>query len=204
MAIGSRHEREDRTPQQQKPLGRWLEECRSAQPRSRFDHDRAAADNGPLPLNTMEHMTAHRCALLIALLAWVTSACDSGSDGPERLLEGWERDGREVPQSEFQVYAGPGHCEWEDALILDMRWPPDRGDNGVTGLSFVRDPEGVMADYTDEPFVPDADLPDDAVATGYRNDAGPELWLANDLTTAYLVDGDTVEAWAALDNWICA
>ena len=47
-------------------------------------------------------------------------------------------------------------------------------------------------------FLPDADLPADARATGYAND-GWELWFApgDDVTRAYLVadGGRTVEAW---------
>jgi hypothetical protein len=149
----------------------------------------------------MKRVISHGRALGLALLVCAASACDS--NGPERLLEGWERDGREVPQAEFQVYAGPLHCDMDDALILNMRWPV--GSNGEgTGASFVRDPDGVMAHYTDAPFVPDTELPDDAVPTGYENDAEVELWLASDLSAAYLVDGGTVEAWPALQSWVCA
>ncbi len=146
----------------------------------------------------MRRVTAYGRALPIALLVFATSAC---GDGHERLLEGWERDGREIQGSEFSMVAGPAHCEQDDALILSVSAPRDGED---AGGSFVRDPEGAMADYTDEPFVPDAELPDDAVSTGYENDAGVELWLANDHSTAYLVDGDTVEAWPAVKPSVCA
>ena len=135
------------------------------------------------------------------MLVLATSAC--GSNDHDRLLKGWERGDREVPQSEFQTYPGPAHCDMGDALILNMRWPLDGGSTENAVVQFVRDPEGAMAEYTVESFIPDAELPGDAVQTGYEN-AGVELWLADDLSKAYLADGDTVEAWPALQRWICA
>lgn len=88
--------------------------------------------------------------------------------------------------------------------MLDLVWPPGSEPAPDSYRSFVRDPEGVMDDYTAAQFVPDAELPGDAVDTGYENDAGMELWLASDLSTAFVVDGDTVEAWPALSGWVCA
>lgn len=123
---------------------------------------------------------------------FATSAC--GGDGRERL-QGWERNGREVAQSEVGVFVGPEHCGWDSALLLQTPWPQEPGDPGAGPRSFVRDPDGVMAEFTTESFVPDAELPDDAVETGYTSDSGVELWRSDDFSTAYLVDGDTVEAW---------
>lgn len=152
----------------------------------------------------------------VLLLALATAACGGDErerlpegwqledDDRERLMEGWRLDGREVPRSEFWIQAGETHCEWEDALVLDLRWPPGDAPAPGAGSSFVRDPGGVMDDLTVDPFVPDADLPDDAVDTGYENAAGMILWVAGDLSTAFLVDGDTVEAWPALSPWVCA
>ncbi len=139
-------------------------------------------------------MAAFRRALPLALLVLATSAC---GDGREQLLEGWERDGREVPQSELGVVVGPEHCGWESALFLQMLWPVKPGDPGP-GRRYVRDPDGVMAEYTTQSFVPEAELPDDAVETGYTNDSGVELWRSGDFSTAYLVDADTVEAWPSI------
>ena len=144
-------------------------------------------------------MTTSGRALLLALLVLATSAC--GGDDHQRLLRGWERDG---PGDFIQVDAGPAHCDFDDALILNVGWPIQSSNTGGPGLSFVRDPEGVMANYTVDAFDADVDLPEGAVATGYENDAGVELWLENDYSSAYLVDGDTVEAWPALQGWVCA
>jgi nitrous oxidase accessory protein NosD len=102
------------------------------------------------------------------------------------------------------MYEGETHCDMDSALILDMRWPLDGGNTENADLLFVRDPEGVFAKDTVESFVPDAELPGDAIPTGYEKGPGVELWLANDLSTAYVVDSDTVEAWPALPGWGCA
>jgi hypothetical protein len=166
-----------------------------------------------------DRVTARGWALLLALLVLAASACSSNdpertlvaddpnrqqaADDHDRLLGLWERGDQLPPSSEFRLYEGPLHCEMEDALILNMRWPVGRNGEGA-GASFVRDPDGVMAEYTDEPFAPDTQLPDDAVATGYESDAEAELWLASDLSAAYLVDSGTVEAWPALESWVCA
>ena len=84
--------------------------------------------------------------------------------------------------------------------ILRIRWPLDDGSTERPGHSFVRDPEGVFAEGTVGSFVPDAELPDDAIPTGWENGTGVELWLANDLSTAYAVNGKAVEAWPALSG----
>ena len=156
-------------------------------------------------------MTARGWALLVALLVFATSAC--GSNEHERLLTGddngpslagWERGDQEVPPSVIRIYEGEVHCEMDSALILEIDWPLGGSTENAVNV-FVRDPEGVFAQDTTAPFVPDAELPDDAIPTGWENDTGVELWLADDLTTAYAVDGDTVEAWPALPGgWICA
>lgn len=150
----------------------------------------------------MARVTARRWLPPLALLAFAVSAC--GGDDRGRLMDGWEREGRAVSDADLQMYAGPVHCEQDAALILSVSVPSDGGDPAVAGGSFVRDPEGVMDDYTAATFDADAELPDDAVPTGYENAAGVALWLADDGSTAYLVDDDTVEAWPALEPSVCA
>ena len=140
------------------------------------------------------------------------SAC--GSNDHERLLTGdgkgpplagWERGDQEVPLSVIRIYEGEVHCEMDSALILEIDWPVDGGNTEDAVHVFVRDPEGVFAGNTAGSFVPDAELADDAIPTGWENDTGVQLWLADDLSTAYAVDSDTVEAWPALPGgWICA
>jgi hypothetical protein len=156
-------------------------------------------------------VTARRWAPFLGLLVLGTSACGGSSgerppagDDHDRLLGLWERGDRIPPPSEFRLYEGETHCDMDSALLLDMRWPLDGGSTENAERLFVRDPEGVFAKNTVESFDPDAELPDDAIPTGYEKGTGVELWLANDLSTAYVVDSDTVEAWPALPGWGCA
>jgi len=100
--------------------------------------------------------------------------------------------------------AGDTHCETDSVLFLGMRWPLDGGTENA-GRLFVRDPAGVFAEVTVRSFVPDAELPEDAIPTGYENYHGVDVWLADDLSTAFAVDGDAVEAWPALPGgYVCA
>ncbi len=149
----------------------------------------------------MARVPARRWLPPLVLIAIAVTAC--GGDDRARLLNGWERDGRAVSDADLEIHAGPSHCDQDTALILWVAVPEDGGGSPTAGGSFVRDPEGVMDD-TAGSFVADAELPDDAVPTGYENAAGVELGLAGDRSTAYLVDDDTVEAWPALEPSVCA
>ena len=152
-------------------------------------------------------MTGRGWAVPLALLVLGTSACDGSGPGDDhdRLLTTWERDDRGFPPSDFGMSAGESHCEMDSVLFMGMRWPLDGGSAKDAGHSFVRDPEGVLAEETVGLFAADAELPDDAIPTGYENYYGVEVWLASDLATAYAVDGDTVEAWPAfLGSALCA
>ncbi len=179
---------------------------------SLFGGNQAATWSGLLVGHHDDRVIPRGRALLLALLVLAVSAC--GSDEHERLLTGddpgrpsagWERGDQGAPPSVIRIYEGETHCEMDSALILEIHWPLDDGSTENTGHAFVRDPEGVFAERTLGSFVPDAELPDDAIPTGWKNGSGVELWLADDLSTAYAVDGGTVEAWPALPGgWICA
>ena len=180
-------------------------------PRSLFSGDHSAASIGFLVGHHHDRVTARRWALPLALLVFAMSACgENGDERPpagdddDRLLGLWERGDRIPPSSDFRLYEGETHCDMDSALILDIRWPLDGGSAENAERSFVRDPEGVFAEETVESFDPDAELPDDAIPTGYEKVTGVEIWLADDLSTAYAVDSDTVEAWPALPGWGCA
>lgn len=101
----------------------------------------------------------------------------------------WTDDGGErVPTSIIMSLAGAEHCGWESVTYLLFE-----------NRQYISDPEGVM----DVPFVtafdPAADLPSDAVDTGYRRE-DRELWLSQDRRVAYLVSGDRVETWPTPDT----
>jgi hypothetical protein len=91
-----------------------------------------------------------------------------------------------------EAYRGPEHCGWQGVAFMSVYTEDDREDR-----QYVRDPEGVLHNGVREPLAPfedDADLPADAVDTGFRNEFY-ELWLAADREYAYLVRGDDVEGW---------
>lgn len=96
----------------------------------------------------------------------------------------------------------PEHCDWQDAIILQVAWPlgstPAIGDSTEV-RGFIRDPEEVL------PELPgalrgeldlDVELPQGARPTGYRLDE-VQLWLGpdNGEQYAYLKRGDDVERW---------
>ena len=100
----------------------------------------------------------------------------------------WEDDeGNRVPTSVIRTMPGAEHCSWESATFLSL-----------DGAGYVADPEGVLWEGAAiGPFDGDADLPADAVDTGYRH-ARQVLWLSADGTTAFMVTEQGVEAWPAL------
>jgi hypothetical protein len=111
----------------------------------------------------------------------------------------WTKYGREVPQDELVLAAGPEHCGWQESTYIGgkaLSKPRAR-----LGAYWVRDPKGVL-DF--EPrlqaeFRPRAALPADAVWTGYAQD-GVELWVApsDSADYVYLVnvaDRRDVERW---------
>ena len=59
---------------------------------------------------------------------------------------------------------------------------------------YISDPHMVLPAPLVIQYSDDAALPADAVDTGFRRN-GAELWISNDANVAYLVTGDTVEAW---------
>lgn len=98
-----------------------------------------------------------------------------------------DADGERVPTSVLAVVNGPEHCDWESVTFLN-----------VEGASFVADSRGVLGEgHVAAPFDDDAELPADAVETGYHRESR-RLWLASDGRFAFVVDGDDVQAWPAL------
>jgi len=102
--------------------------------------------------------------------------------------------GDRIPTSVLTESTGPEHCGWESVTFLS-----------VEDASFVADPEGVLNEsHTAVAFDDDAELPADAVDTGYSRE-GKHLWLAADGRFAFVVNGETVQAWPALtDQAACA
>jgi hypothetical protein len=89
---------------------------------------------------------------------------------------------------------GPEHCGWESAIFLRFE-----------GDQYIRDPLGVLADHTLEPFDLDATLPEGAVDSGY-NTPGWHLFTVSPGDAVYVRTTDgTFERWGRLREEIgCA
>ena len=113
---------------------------------------------------------------------------DPASD-PDVSIEVWlDEDDNRVPTSIIRSVRGAEHCGWQSATFLRFN---DR--------DYLRDPRGVVDAPLVAAFDRDAELPADAVATGYHR-AGQRLWLREDGMVAYLVDDEHVEAWPTPDS----
>lgn len=107
-------------------------------------------------------------------------------------------------------YRGPGHCEWQSAVFLQLGWPLGSPISPPDDYRlFVRDPEGIFGPETDmQPLAMldlDASLPGGAEDSGWRSgEIG--LWFdPADDTVAYLVLPDHVERWPRLEPiYLCA
>lgn len=90
----------------------------------------------------------------------------------------WTREGRPVNIRELGAIAGPDHCGWQRATMLQIGWPPGTvAETGAAARQYVRDPHGVVHIRLREGLVMNARLPDDARPTGYRL-GSIELYLA--------------------------
>jgi hypothetical protein len=91
--------------------------------------------------------------------------------------------GRPMPMTTIEAWRGPEHCDWQSMTFLHL------GD-----ASYVRDPLPELEEYFAESYVQHAQLPRDAVDTGFSSD-GERLWLSSDKRQAFVGTVDDVEAW---------
>lgn len=169
-----------------------------ALPRSGFVH---AGSDQARKLFTYSVGSRARVAVIVADSAevpldvedgWVVetfASCDPAEFDPavdgELGFEIWrDAEGRRVPIGTVRSSPGPEHCGWESATFLN-----------VEGVGYVRDPDGVLQGITElAEFDGDAELPPDAIETGYELDSR-SIWLAADRSIAYVVESGRVEAW---------
>jgi len=127
---------------------------------------------------------------------WVVETfanCDPAEYDPsadEQLsVQVWlDGEGNRVPTSVVTSLQGAEHCGWESVTYLIYQ---DR--------QYISDPRGVLDVPFVVPFDDDAELPADAVDTGYRQD-DRQFWISADGTVAYLVGDESVEAWPTPDT----
>jgi len=100
-------------------------------------------------------------------------------------LQIWtDESGTPVPTDRIEAWRGPEHCSWQTMIFLEV----------YGHGTYVRDPLAELADYFRDSFQAHAELPRDAVDTGYRR-GGQTLWLSGDESLAFVGTADDVEVW---------
>ena len=135
---------------------------------------------------------------LIALSALVVLLAGCGGSGSgESAVGTWHDESGRTLES----FAGSEHCDWESATFLLASVALQDGEAGPEyRVEFVRDPDGLFSDDTLLSYNGDAQLPDDAVQTGFRLDdfmlwVDPKEADATGTKAIYVVKGDSVERW---------
>ena len=82
--------------------------------------------------------------------------------------------GRPAPTTVIEGWTGPEHCDWQSMTFLNLG-----------GATYVRDPRPELADYFARPYQAHAELPADAVDSGFERD-GDRLWLSPDGQRAFV------------------
>ncbi len=114
---------------------------------------------------------------------------------PDEALwhDGWEiwtdAGGRRVPTYDVVSARGPEHCDWTAMTFLTL-------DENEEQAYVRRARTEYVGDYFAEPYRDGAELPGNAVDTGYRRD-GRQLWLSPDHERAYVGEpgANSVELW---------
>lgn len=124
----------------------------------------------------------------------------SGAGAPLSVAEeDWvDRQGRETDL--VTSFHGDAHCELDTTEIIRVSTDLVPGQEpGWPEATFAHDPEEGLPDrLTAAEHDAEAELPEDAEATGPRTESGVELWaVPDDPNVIYLIDGDTVEQWPA-------
>lgn len=91
--------------------------------------------------------------------------------------------GDPVPTTTTESWRGPEHCDWQSMTFLQLG-----------KAVYVRSPQSDVAAYFARPYRENADLPNNAVDTGFQR-AGHKLWLSHDKQLAYVGTKSAVEAW---------
>lgn len=121
---------------------------------------------------------------------WAMASCDPAEFDLSRALTSdqiiWrDADGEPVPTSQVSARPGPGHCNWESATFLRL------GED-----TYIGDPRDVFEDRDFAvSYQRDADLPSDAVSTGFT-DGRRTIWrVPGDRRAVYLVSDSHTERW---------
>ena len=88
-----------------------------------------------------------------------------------------------VPTTTIESWIGSKHCDWQSMTFLYL-------DKAV----YVREPQPELAEYFAEPYVEHAELPSNAISTGFERN-GQRLWLSADEQQAFVGTEADVEGW---------
>lgn len=152
----------------------------------------------------MQVRTIATGAMVVAILGGC--ATEDGADRPSTAgaslsvaEEDWvDREGRETDL--VASFYGDAHCELDTTEIIRVSTElVPAQEPGWPEATFAHDPEEGLPDrLTAAEHDGEAELPDEAEATGVRTESGVELWaVPDDPNVIYLVNGDTVEQWPA-------
>jgi hypothetical protein len=94
-----------------------------------------------------------------------------------------DESGAPAPTTAIESWTGPEHCDWQSMTFLHL------GE-----ADYVRDPLPDLSGFFAEEYDAHAELPADAVDTGYSRD-GRHLWLSKDRKRAYVGTREDVELW---------
>ena len=100
-----------------------------------------------------------------------------------------DAEGDVLPTRTLDVWRGAEHCGWQAMTFLSLGpW-----DDKVP--TFIANPLPYLREYVAEPFQPHANLPPDAVDSGFRH-GEDRLWVAPDRSRAYVGSSPSdVEMW---------
>ena len=99
-------------------------------------------------------------------------------------LQIWtDSDGHPVATTTIESWVGPEHCDWQSMTFLYLG-----------KAVYVRDPQPELGDYFAEPYDESAQLPADALPTGFERD-GQRLWLSPDKQRAFVGSAEHLEVW---------
>lgn len=116
----------------------------------------------------------------------------------------WYRAGCLVRVDVITDLHGPAFCGWEDARVLILGDPLGTPITSTDAdVQYVRDPANVYDSGLDAMFDAQAELPANAVHTGYSTDI-EQLWIVpGDDAFIYLVLSDRTERWPKADPPLC-
>jgi len=161
----------------------------------------------------MVRLNSMKGHLVVAVSAALLTGCSASSSGapdgshpssvagyfsPPQAFPGptWTRDHKAVDNRQVNSIAGPDHCQWQQAVMMNLQWPLGSDPAQVSAFrEYIRDPQGVIGAKFRVGLQRPRSLPADAQDTRYRL-GDLQLWLSpSHPDGAYLRVGKDIERW---------